>query len=129
MASNAPWTFTLIWVVFKLNLANAFNLVSRKVIFQKLPIANGNIIHLIPIVCAFYAFEYPMFYNYHNCESNVIVIPPTMGTRQGEPLGKTLFALAHFKALHSTINCFLSYLFPSIVDDIHIIGPLSIVCT
>ncbi len=38
-----------------------------------------------------------------------------------------LFTLAHFKALRSTTSHFPSCLFPSIVDDTHIIGPLSIV--
>ncbi len=68
-----------------------------------------------------------MFYNHHNCEGEVTVIAPTMGTRQGDPLGGALFALVHFKTLHFKTSCFLSYLFPSIVDGIHIIGPLSII--
>jgi hypothetical protein len=42
-------------------------------------------------------------------------------------LGGALFDLAHFRALHFTSNHFPSCLFPSIVDDTHIIGPLSIV--
>jgi hypothetical protein len=50
-----------------------------------------------------------------------------MGTRQGDPLGGALFALAHFKALCSIVSRLLFCMFPSIVDDIHITGPLSIV--
>jgi len=50
-----------------------------------------------------------------------------MGTHQGDPWGGALFALAHFRALHSTINHFPFCLFPSIADDIHIIGPISII--
>jgi hypothetical protein len=46
-----------------------------------------------------------------------------MGASQGDPLGGALFALAHFKALRSTINHFPYCLFPSIINDIHIIGP------
>jgi hypothetical protein len=42
-------------------------------------------------------------------------------------LWEALFALAHFRALYFIINHFFSYLFPSIVDGIHIIGHLSIV--
>jgi hypothetical protein len=42
-------------------------------------------------------------------------------------LWEALFALAHFRALYSIIDHFPSYLFPSIVDGIHIIGHLSIV--
>jgi hypothetical protein len=55
------------------------------------------------------------------------MIPFAMGTHQGDPLGGALFALTHFRALSSIVSCFPSYLFSSIVDDTHIIGPPSIV--
>jgi hypothetical protein len=80
----------------------------------------------IPFVRAFYAFESPLFYNHHNREGDVIIIPSTMETRQGDPLRGALFAFTHFRTLHSITNHFLC-LFPSIVDDTHIIGPPSIV--
>ncbi len=73
------------------------------------------------------AFEAPLFYNHHNHEGDVTIIPSIMRTYQGDPLGGALFALAHFKALCSIINHFPSYLFPSIVNDTHIISPLSVV--
>jgi hypothetical protein len=100
---------------------------SREVIFQELRVAGGNIIQFIPFICAFYAFEYPMFYSHHNHEGIIIMIPFAMQTHEGDPLGGALFTLAHFKGLCFTINHFLSCLFPSIVDDIHIISPLSII--
>jgi hypothetical protein len=50
-----------------------------------------------------------------------------MGTRQGDPLGRAVFALTHFRALCFIANQFPSCLFPSIIDDNHIINPLSIV--
>ncbi len=81
---------------------------------------------LITFFCAFYAFDSPMFYNHHNHEGDVIVIPFTMGTYRGDPLGGALFALAHFKALHFIVSHFSSCLFPSIVDDTHIIGVMDV---
>jgi hypothetical protein len=82
---------------------------------------------LIPFVHVLYAFESPLFYNHRNHEGDVIIIPFAMGTCQGDPLGGALCALAHFGVLHSTTSYLSSLLFPSIVDDTHIIGPLSIV--
>jgi len=69
-------------------VVDAFNLVSRKVIFQKLCVTGGDIIQLIPFVHAFYAFESLLFYNHHNHESDVTIIPFAMGTHQGDPLGE-----------------------------------------
>jgi hypothetical protein len=108
-------------------VANAFNSLLREVVFQELHVIGGDIIQPIPFVCAFYALKSPLFYSHYNCESDVIVIPFAMEIRQGDFLGGTLFVLAHFTALHSTISHFPSFLFPSIVDDTHIIGPPSIV--
>jgi hypothetical protein len=116
------------WVVLQLNVVNAFNLVLRGVIFQELRVLGGDIIQIIPFVHAFYAFEFPLFYNHHNREVDVVVvIPYAMGLHQGDPLRGALFALAHLKALHSIVNFFPSCLFPSITDDTNIIGPPSIV--
>jgi hypothetical protein len=67
-----------------------------------------------------------LFYNHHNREGDVIVIPFAMGIRQGDPLERALFALTHFKALHFTIGRFFFCLSPSITDGTHIIGPPSI---
>jgi hypothetical protein len=97
------------------------------VIFQKLCAVGGDIIQLIPFFIAFYAFESLLFYNHHDRDGNVTIIPFAMGTRQGDLLGGALFALTHLRALHSTTSHFPSYLFPSITIDIHIIGPLSII--
>jgi hypothetical protein len=65
----------------------------------------------------------PMFYSHHNHDGDVTIIPFAMGTHQSDPLKGPLFALIHFKALHSTIEYFLFCLFPSIINNIHIIGP------
>jgi hypothetical protein len=68
-----------------------------------------------------------MFYSHHNHEGEVMIIPCIMETYQNDPLKSALFALTHFRTLHSIASHFPSCLFPYIVDDIHIIGPLSII--
>ncbi len=63
---------------------------------------------LIPFVRAFYVFEFPLFYNHCKYEGDVTIIPFVMGrTHQGDPLGGTLFALAHYRALYFIANHFL----------------------
>ncbi len=50
------------------------------------------------------AFESPLFYNHYNCDDDVIVIPSTMGIRQGDPPGRALFDLIHLMTLCFTVN-------------------------
>ncbi len=90
-------------------MANAFNSLSRRVIFQEFHVEGGDIIQLIPFVHAFNTLESPLFYSHNNHDGDVIVIPSAMGTHQGDPLGGALFALTHFKALHSIANHFPFY--------------------
>jgi hypothetical protein len=99
---------------------------SKGVIFQELRAHVGTSYNLSPLL-AFYAFESPLFYSHHNHDGNVTISPSAMGTHQNDPLGGALFALTHLKALHFMINYLSSYLFPFITNDIHIIGPPSIV--
>ncbi len=99
---------------------------SRGVIFQKLHVVGGDI-QFIPFVRAFYTFEFLLFYSHRNCDVNVTIIPSTMGICQGDHLGRVIFSLTHLKALSSIVSHFPSCLFPSIVNETHIIGPPSIV--
>jgi hypothetical protein len=99
----------------------------RGVIFQELCAIGGDIIQFIPFVRAIYAFEFPLFYNHHNCEDDVTIIPSTMGTYHGAPWGGALFVVGNFRALSSIASHFPFYLFLSIANDTHIIGPPSIV--
>jgi hypothetical protein len=105
-------------------MVDAFNLMLKRVIFQKVYVTSWDIIQLIPFVLTLYTFEYPLFYNHRNRDGDVTIIPSTMGTHQGDPLGGALFALAHLKTLRSTTSHFPFYLFPSITDNTHIIGPI-----
>jgi hypothetical protein len=106
-------------------MANAFNSVLRGVIFQKLRAIGGDIIQFILFLGAFYAFESPLFYSHHNHEAEIMVIPFAMGTRQCDPLRGALFAQTHFNEFYMFYNLPFPRicLFPSIVDDTHIIGP------
>jgi hypothetical protein len=112
------------WVVLQLNVMNIFNLLSKGVIFQEFHALGEKIIQLIPFVRAFYEFESPLFYNHHNRASDITVIPSAMRTCQGDPLGRALFALAHFRALKFIASHFCFCLLPSIANDTHIIDPL-----
>ncbi len=119
--------FHLDWVVIKLDMANVFNLVLRRIIFQNLHAACGDIIQFIPCFHAFYAFESPLFYSHHNHENEVTIIPSAMGTHQGGILGGALFVIVRFRALHSTTSHFPFCLFSFITNDTYIIGPPLIV--
>jgi hypothetical protein len=82
----------------------------------------GTSYNLSPLL-AFYAFEFPLFNNHRNHDELVTVIPFAMGTCQDDILGGALFAFVHLNAIYSIINHLFFCIFPSIADDIHIIGP------
>jgi hypothetical protein len=62
-----------------MDVANTFNCISRRVMFQKLHVAKGDITQFIPFVCAFYAFNSPLYYSHCNQDGDVNVIPSIMG--------------------------------------------------
>jgi hypothetical protein len=68
-------------------MANTLNLVSRGVIFQEFYATSGDIIKFIPFVRAFYAFEFPLFYNHYNCENDITIIPSPWGFTKVIPSG------------------------------------------
>ncbi len=78
------------------HMANGFNSVSKKVIFQEFYVACGDIIQFIPFAHALYVFEFPLFYSHYIHESDVIIIPSTMGTHQGDILGKNIIQFNPF---------------------------------
>ncbi len=45
--------------------------------------------------------------------------------RQGDPLGGPLFALGHYWAFLETIVWTRNYVYPSLVNDTHIVGHVS----
>jgi hypothetical protein len=55
----------------------------------------------------------------------VTIIESSSGTRQGDPLGVPLFPLAHYQTPLETIVRAPNCVFPSLVDDTHIVGPMN----
>jgi hypothetical protein len=55
----------------------------------------------------------------------VTIIESSLGMRQNDPLKSHLFALAHYQILLKTIAWAPNYVFPSVMDDTHIVGPMS----
>jgi len=52
-------------------------------------------------------------------------IESSFSTRHGDPLKGPLFTLAHYQAFLKTITQAPIYIFPSLTNDIHIVGLLS----
>ena len=90
------------WIVFQVDIANAFNSVERSFIFFELRAAGGEISQLLPFVRAFYSCPISLLHHVHGATPTVEVLQSSTGTRQGDPLGGALFALAHFCELGSS---------------------------
>jgi len=113
-------------VIFRLDITNNFNLLSRGVIFQKLHAIGGNIIQFIPFIMHSMHLSFFCFI--------VIIIMKAMSYSSHLPCdpsrwshGRRTICFSLFGALHSTTGHFPFYLFPSIANYIHIISPFSII--
>jgi hypothetical protein len=67
-----------------------------------------------------------LFYFQHGWHvEGVTIIESFSSTRYGDPLGGFLFALAHYRTLLKTIVRAPNYVFPSLANDTHIVGPMN----
>jgi len=113
---------------FSFDITNAFNSVLKGSYFKNFMQQVGTSYNSSLL---FVHFMYSSFICFMVIVIVKVMSQSTMGTRQGDPWGGgggggELFALAHFNVWCSITNHFPSCLFPSIVDDTHIIGPPSI---
>jgi hypothetical protein len=54
------------WVVLQVDVVNAFNFMSRKVMFLKLQEAKGETTQFIPFIHTFYVYETPLYFTHHS---------------------------------------------------------------
>jgi hypothetical protein len=73
----------------------------------------------------FYGVHFSLFYQHGWHVEGITIIESFSSTREGDPLGGPLFVLAHYRALLDTIMRAPNCVYPSLVDDIHIMGPMS----
>ncbi len=115
------------WVVLHVDIANAFNTISRKTIFQELRATRGLIVTTFLFVRSFYGLHVPLYFNHHSSSRALFVILFSMGTCQGDPLVGPFFTFVHFCTLHYFSRVFPSCLFPSLASDTHIFGPTHVI--
>ncbi|KAL2613061.1 hypothetical protein R1flu_024753 [Riccia fluitans] len=115
------------WVVLQVDIQNAFNIVSWEAFFCELHVAIGFLDQLFPFVHSLYAPRSPLYFSHCFREDEISLFLSESSTRQGDPLGGILFALAHLRALRTVASEHPLCLFPSLADDTHIVGPLEAV--
>ncbi|KAL2629302.1 hypothetical protein R1flu_013988 [Riccia fluitans] len=114
-------------VVGEVDIQNVFNTVSREALFHELRAATGSLDQFFPFVHFFYARCLPLYFSHCSREDEVSLFSSELGTRQGDPLGGALFALAHLRALRTMALEHPLCMFPSLADDTHIVGPSEVV--
>jgi hypothetical protein len=110
----------------QIDFKNNFNNVFRASSFRKLC---GALANIVPFTRSFYGVHYSLYqYGWH--VEGVIIIESTLGTRHGDPLGGLLFTLTHYQVLLETIMRAPSCVFPSLMNDTHIVKLMNeIICT
>jgi hypothetical protein len=81
--------------------------------------------NIVPFTKLFYGVHSSFYYQHRQHEEGVTIIESISSMRQGDPLRGPLFSLAHYRALLKTMVRTLGCVFPSMVNDIHIVDPMS----
>jgi hypothetical protein len=72
-------------------------------------VVEGDIIQFIPFIHTFFALKTHLYYNHHNLQVEVIIIPLTMGIHQSDPFGAftcpSLFQSSYF--IYCDMFCFM----------------------
>ena len=111
------------WVVLKVDVSNAFNSVHRSSFFEALLAGGEEFRSILPFVRSMYGAPSDLWFRLEGPGGpSVRKLSSTTGTRQGDPLGGPLFALAHHGALQATQDEHPGVFLPSIADDTYILG-------
>ncbi len=78
-----------------------------------------------PFTKLFYGAHFSFYYWHGWHVERIIIIEFSLSTRQGDPLGGLLFTLAHYWTFLETIVWAPNCVFPSLMDDFHIVGPMN----
>jgi hypothetical protein len=90
----------------------------------------GPLASIVPITSLFCGVHFSLYYQHGWHVEGVTIIESFLGMKHNDPLGSLLFVLAHYRTFLETIVWTFSYIFPSLVDNTHIVGPMSeITCT
>jgi hypothetical protein len=113
------------WTMMQVHIKNIFNNIFRAIIFRKLCEIEGALANIVPFIMLFYGSHFFFFYQHGWHVEGVTIIGSSLGMRQGDPLGGLLFDLAHYRTFLKTIVRAPNYVYPSLMDDIHIMGPMN----
>jgi hypothetical protein len=114
----------------QVDIENTFNSVFQIVIFKELCDVNGPLVNIVPFTRLFYGAHSSLYYQHGRHVEGVTILESFSSVRQSNPLRGLLFALAHYQALLKTITRTPNYIFPSLTNNTHIVGPMSeLTCT
>ncbi len=108
-----------------IDVENVFNSIFWVAIFRKLCDVGGPLANIVPFIKLFYCTHYFLYYQHGQHVEGVTIIESSLNMRQGDPLGGPLFTFAHYQAFLNTIVWASNSDFPILMDNTHIMEPLS----
>jgi hypothetical protein len=82
--------------MIQIDIGNILNNVFQFVICKELQGARGFLVIIVPFTKLFYGVYFILYYQHGQHDNKVTIIESTSSTKQGDPLGDHLFALAHY---------------------------------
>jgi hypothetical protein len=110
------------WVVMQDTIQNTFNKVFWVAIFGELCDVKGPLVNIFPFTKLFYGACSFFYYQHGRHVKGVTIIESPSGMMQGDLLGGLSFVLAHYWTILETIMQASDCVFPSLIDDTHIMG-------
>jgi uncharacterized membrane protein YwaF len=111
--------------MMQVDVENAFNNIFQAIIFRALCDVKELLASIVSLTKLFYGVHFSFYYQHGRHVEGVTIIEPFSGTRQGDPLKSLLFVLVHYRTFLKTISWALSCVLPSLMDNIHIMGPMN----
>jgi len=109
----------------QIDIKNVFNNIFWIIIFKELWDVGGLLVSIGFFTKLFMMFIFSFTTNTGNMKKRSPLLNHFQAQNNVTPLRGLLFSLAHYWALFKIITWALSSIFPSLIDDSHIVGPMN----
>jgi hypothetical protein len=122
LASEPSLTYTLIRSWCRSTFKTLLIVFPELLFLENCVMRGGPLVNIVPFIRLFYGVHSSLYYQHGWHVEGVTIIKSSSNMKHDDPLRGPLFVLAHNWTFLKTIMWALSCIFPSLVDNTHIVG-------